>query len=291
MLLTQRALRTHVRRLPEADGDSGVTAGEGPLLRLLVLGDSTAAGVGAAVQREALVGQLAVAVTALTGRPVSWRVAARAGATVRRIRTRMPNRITEPAERWQPDLVLIAGTNDALHGRRPRAFRRDMDRLIGDVRLRLGHDVPVVLAGLPETDRLDALPRRLRVPLAWYVGLLDRQLKVLARRLPAVFHIHSGGPPRSPGNWFATDRFHPSAQGYRAWARTLAAGVATLVDPVPRPDTEPARPTEDAGRLTGEPGRLARDPGSESELAELLRVALPVLGDLHMEVEKDRRTQ
>lgn len=235
MLMTKQAIRARVPRLPAAAGDKGLSknaagAGGRPL-RLLVLGDSTAAGVGAAHQEDALAGQLAVAVTALTGREVSWRVVARSGATVRAVRRELLTRLTEPTEGWQPDLVLVvAGVNDALTFRRPRAFRADVERLVRDVRARLGHDVPMMFAGLPETDTTDALPRAVQLPLSGYLRLLDRQLKIVAGRHPALFHLHSGGPPKMPGDWMAADRFHPSASGYRAWARALSGRVATLVE-------------------------------------------------------------
>ncbi|MEU7277312.1 SGNH/GDSL hydrolase family protein [Streptomyces sp. NPDC045431] len=231
VLLTKRVLRTRVVRLPEAEGDSGTTHGTGPALRLLVLGDSTAAGVGAARHSEALAGHLATAVTALTGRGVDWRVAARSGATVRTVRRDLLNRLTEPTRRWSPDLIVVtAGMNDALRRRRPRAFRADVLRLVRDIGLRLDGEVPVVLVGLPDTDRLAALPRALRAPLGVYVRLLDRQLRVVARRAPHVVHLPSGGPPHVPGDWISRDRFHPSPTGYRAWARIVAAGVATVID-------------------------------------------------------------
>ena len=45
-------------RLPEAEGPRAGSAGEGPALRLLILGDSSAAGVGTTHQEEALLGQM-----------------------------------------------------------------------------------------------------------------------------------------------------------------------------------------------------------------------------------------
>ena len=66
-------------RLPEAAGPRYGTLGVGPELRLLVLGDSSAAGVGVAHQDAALAGRLA---TTLGARyRVSWRVIAASGAT------------------------------------------------------------------------------------------------------------------------------------------------------------------------------------------------------------------
>ncbi|WP_327665147.1 SGNH/GDSL hydrolase family protein [Streptomyces sp. NBC_00498] len=219
-------------RLPEAGGDTcGATEGQGPPLRLLVLGDSTAAGVGAATHREALAGQLAPALAALTGRAVSWRVAAKSGATVDSVRHELLPQLTDPMTRWRPELVLAAvGVNDARRLRGPHAFRREVGRLVRDIRLRLGHDVPIVFAGLPSLERADALTPGIKRLLTGYLWLLDRQLQKVAAREVSIFHLPTGGPPRIIGEWFAADRLHPSPQGYLAWARTLAAGIAPLAE-------------------------------------------------------------
>ncbi|MEU1300768.1 MULTISPECIES: SGNH/GDSL hydrolase family protein [Streptomyces] len=224
--------RTRPVRLPAAAGDdTGTTEGAGPALRLAVIGDSVAAGVGAPDHRAALTGQTAQALTAMTGRAVSWRVTAKPGATLSEVRRGLLSGLTDPTTRWRPHLVLVvAGTNDALRLRRPGAFRRDAESLIRDVRLRLGEEVPLVFAGLPRIDGLAALPRRLRLPMSLYVRLLDHKLKTAATRGAAVFHLPSGGPPDLPGDWLAADRFHPSPAGYRAWGRVLASRLATLTE-------------------------------------------------------------
>ena len=46
-------------RLPEAPGERSGVSGGGPALKLLILGDSAAAGVGASSQATALAGRLA----------------------------------------------------------------------------------------------------------------------------------------------------------------------------------------------------------------------------------------
>ncbi|NGO13588.1 SGNH/GDSL hydrolase family protein [Streptomyces sp. HC44] len=229
-----KGMRGRLIRLPEAAGDdSGTTEGKVPELRLVMIGDSAAAGVGAASHQEAMAGQLAEALSGMTGRAVSWRVSAKAGATLSAVRRGMLPGLTDPSARWRPDLVVVvAGTNDALRLRRPRAFGRDAEALIRDIRLRLGEDVPVVFAGLPAIAGVVSLPRRIRGPLGLYIGLLDRQLRTTAARGSAVFHLPSGGPPDVPGDWLAPDRFHPSADGYRAWARVLASRLATLTETV-----------------------------------------------------------
>lgn len=56
--LQARHVRRVTLRMPEPPGLRAGTAGGGPLIRLLVAGDSGAAGVGAPTQDQALCGQL-----------------------------------------------------------------------------------------------------------------------------------------------------------------------------------------------------------------------------------------
>ncbi len=221
-----------IPRPPEAEGeDGGWCRGADPVLRMVMLGDSAAAGVGAATHRETLCGQLAAGLGALTGRAVSWRVAARSGATTRSIRTTLLTWLTDPRTRWRPDLVLVVtGANDALRLRRPAAFRRDVTALVRSARHRLGRDVPVLLVGLPPVHRFPSLPPWIRLPVGGYARHLDRQLGRVARAEPDVHHLPVGTLPIDIEAALAADRFHPSPAGYRAWGRSLAASAATVVD-------------------------------------------------------------
>ena len=78
-LLVAQAL--HVRRvtprLPEAEGERCGQLGTGPALRLLILGDSAAAGVGASHQHDALAGQLAKRLAPRYS--LAWRLLATSG--------------------------------------------------------------------------------------------------------------------------------------------------------------------------------------------------------------------
>ena len=80
VLLAQGSLtRSRTPVLPEPPGDRTGSRGTGRPLRLLIAGDSAAAGVGAAHQDEALLGQLLARL--VPSWHVSWRLAARTGAT------------------------------------------------------------------------------------------------------------------------------------------------------------------------------------------------------------------
>ena len=83
-LLVLQAVRTRSRvpRLPEAAGARAGAHGEGDArLRLLIAGDSSAAGVGVATQDDALAGQLLPLLAQRCAARVHWVLQARTGLT------------------------------------------------------------------------------------------------------------------------------------------------------------------------------------------------------------------
>jgi hypothetical protein len=75
-------VRKRTPRLPDAAGPlAGTTPGEGEPIKLIALGESTVAGIGAATHETALTGQLALALSRQTKRSVSWSVVARSEST------------------------------------------------------------------------------------------------------------------------------------------------------------------------------------------------------------------
>ena len=89
LVLQALATRRRLPRLPEAEGEREGVVCAGPRLRLLVAGDSSAAGVGVARQREALAGPLAQRLAALAGVEVRWRLVAESGLTTQQLLQRL----------------------------------------------------------------------------------------------------------------------------------------------------------------------------------------------------------
>lgn len=219
VLLAQgRRLRRETIRLPDAGQPwLGTLDGDDPMT-LLVLGDSTAAGVGVTTQADALPGNLARQLGARTGRGVHWTAAGRNGATSRDLITDYLD--TAVADRW--DVVfLTVGANDALALRTRSAFARDMRVILNA----LTAVSPVVLvSSLPAFFRFELLPN----PLRFNLYLHSRSLEDAARAVAVTFdtvHMSPPPPPYTDG-FFATDMFHPSATGYRDWAEFAVADAA-----------------------------------------------------------------
>lgn len=220
LLVQGRAVRRRTPQLPAAAGpSSGLVAGPDPALRLLVLGESTVAGVGAPTHAEALAGQVAAALTTRLSRAVAWRAVGQSGATATDIRAHLV-----PAIPPEPiDLALVAlGVNDTLRFHSPRRWAADLTALVAALRQRVG-PVPVALAAVPPLGRFPALPQPLRAALGLRARLLDMAAAELAPALSNVTHLPISIPVMPA--MFCTDGFHPGPAGYRRWGELLAAGL------------------------------------------------------------------
>jgi lysophospholipase L1-like esterase len=220
-----RRVRATTPRLPEAAGPhTGEIPGAEPAIQLLVLGESTAAGVGAADHQQGLAGQVASALARESGRGVRWRVLGRNGATA----GSTPGELLAPADGVAADVAIIAlGVNDTLRLHAPARWTRDLRALIGAVRERCGA-LPIVLASVPPMRVFPALPQPLRAVLGLRAAVLDRAAARLAMEMDAVRHVPMPLPPGRADDFFCADRFHPSPHGYALWGAELgrAAGAA-----------------------------------------------------------------
>ena len=219
-----KRLRRETPRLPDAaqpwSGHVPAPAGSAPTtpgvpspLRVLVLGDSTAAGVGADTQDQALPGNLARELSARWHVAVDWRAMGENGATARDLVERfLDDAVAEPYD----FVFLTIGANDALGLRSRGAFGGDIRRIIA--RLREAHpDATIMMSSLPAFFRFELLPH----PLKWNLYLHSQSLEAEARSIVAAHPgaIMSPPPPPYSDGFFASDLFHPSEQGYRDWAR------------------------------------------------------------------------
>ncbi|MFN3707324.1 SGNH/GDSL hydrolase family protein [Microcella sp.] len=227
-----RELRERIPILPEAPGPwRGATGDKSDAhpVRMLVLGDSTAAGVGVDDAAAGLGGQLARALTEATDRRVLWRASGRSGATARDL----IGRYLRPALREQTTLVFLSvGANDALAVRSARGFRRDVAHIVDRV-FDAHPDAVLLMSSLPAFFRFRGLPEPLRSTLYRHSQALEHEARDLIDAHPRA-HMSPPPPPYTEG-FFAVDEFHPGAQGYREWADfavadALASPVADLLD-------------------------------------------------------------
>lgn len=226
LLLQGRRVRRDTPKLPEAGGAREGVAGADRLgrpLRLLVLGDSSAAGVGAEAQDEALAGRLVERLEPALSRPLHWKVVARTGTTTREAQALLE---AEPAEPFDV-AVLALGVNDVTALRPAARWLRDVEQLTallhGRHRLRR-----VLWSGLPPMHRFPALPQPLRGVLGLHARGLDHALGRWCAVRPGGLRprtTHVPLPAMTDRSLVATDGFHPGPGAYRIWADVLVPHV------------------------------------------------------------------
>jgi lysophospholipase L1-like esterase len=204
-------------RLPEPSGLRQGVAGVGPPLRLLIVGDSAAAGVGAATQDEALSGQL-VAALAPDFR-VSWKLVATTGFNTQ---AALQSLQQIPAEIFDVAVTSL-GVNDVTGRCGIRKWVKLQAELVELLKSKFGTRF-ILLSGLPPMHVFPALPQ----PLRWYLGAqavsfnkaLGDWVKLNDRAefFPVNF-------PQVPGI-MASDGFHPGPAAYLIWARHLAEKIS-----------------------------------------------------------------
>ncbi len=187
----------------------------GELETAVWIGDSTAYGVGVSDGGDAVASRVA--------RERNERVVmlAVSGATLDQVLDEQVPLV----EAESPDVVYLSvGANDVTHFTRRDRFESTYLRLLRA----LPEGVPVVVLGVPDMGA----PPRLAQPLRAIAGFRGRQLDRVVKRVvaehPSATYVDIAGPTgppfrRQPQRYFAADRYHPSAEGYRLWADAVLA--------------------------------------------------------------------
>lgn len=211
--------RTALRLPPAAGVQYGLAGSEfaGEPLRLLLIGESTVAGVGVAAQGEALSGQLGAALAQRLQRPVAWRACGENGITAAQACERLlPAALGEPAD----IALLVFGVNDSTALSSLPAW----DRAVRGLSQALSaQGCRVAFSGVPPMQHFTALPWLLRQLLGGRAALLDASLLQLSRELAVSHHplqVHLAA------EHLAQDGYHPSALGYQLWAQGLAESLS-----------------------------------------------------------------
>lgn len=196
--------------LPEPNGPRQGKTGKGPVLKVLIVGDSSAAGVGVNHQDQALLGCL---VNGLKEQfEVHWTLLAETGSTTQDTLTKLQN---QKGEQFEVALVCL-GVNDVTNRTRYSSWVRLQSKLRAILRDKFNVKL-LITSGLPPMHGFPALPQ----PLRWYLGRrateFDEHLKSQisgeseAQYLSARF--------TSDPTFMASDGFHPGEKGYKQWAQ------------------------------------------------------------------------
>jgi lysophospholipase L1-like esterase len=189
----------------------------GPPLTYLVLGDSTAAGVGGSYDSG-----IAVSTAKELGQRhrVTMTNVAVSGARLSDVRSRQLPRVTT----LRPDLVLLsAGANDVTHLTGIGSMRTDL-RAIVQTLVAANPEVKIVITGSPDMGSPPRIPWPLQSLASARTKQVNRMFRAEAAALRLTFApiAEVTGPMfRRDRSLFAADRFHPNDRGYATWIPVL----------------------------------------------------------------------
>lgn len=206
-------LRMTVLNLPEPPGARSGVVGDGEPLRLLVIGDSSAAGVGVDTQDQALCGQLSQLLSEDVA--VHFDLVAETGA-----KTGQTLGWLSGLPKQQYDFVVTAlGVNDVTKGVSLRTWLRQQNQLIDHLSTQFGAK-RIYVSGLPPMAQFPLLPQPLRWILGRQADRFDRNLEALTKQRSDCEMIRIDlGLDKSN---MAADGFHPGPTVYAAWAKEIA---------------------------------------------------------------------
>ena len=203
-------------RAPVQFGESGHH------LIYVVLGDSTAAGIGGSYDRG-------IAVTTARELASRYRVTMTnlsvSGAQLRDVRQKQ----LAAAAALRPDVVLLsAGANDVTHLTPIGSMRRDLREIVQQLRA-VNPEVRIVITGSPDMGAPPRIPRLLRGLASHRTKLANRMFEreAAAQHLTLAPIARTTGPLfRADHSLFADDRFHPNDRGYATWFPALHQALA-----------------------------------------------------------------
>jgi lysophospholipase L1-like esterase len=200
-----------------------------PAIELVMLGDSTVAGMGSPSEAESLPALIAQRVADRLGHAVHVVGYGVSGARTDEVTIDQVPRLLDA----RADVVgVVIGSNDVTHLTPIWEMQQRTEALLGAVREQA--DAPIVLGGIPQFRTVP----RLQQPLRWVAGTYANLLREPQRAAASSFgegvryvDIAAEASPRFVGRpeMMSADGYHPSAVGYGLWADALAPAVCDAV--------------------------------------------------------------
>ena len=221
-------IRKNVPNLPEAKNPKGYikTASE-KTLKLLVIGESTIAGVGVDFHKNGFTGALAKEISQKTNNSVLWKVYAKSGYTAKMVR----KKIILTIEDSTADIIVIGlGGNDAFKLNSPDVWMFQINFLIKTLKRKFPK-TPIYFTNMPPIKEFPAFTNAIKFVIGNLVEILGKRLD---RRVLKKENVHYNNEVITLKNWqkrhnlkgdvdvFFSDGVHPSKLTYQTWGKEMA---------------------------------------------------------------------
>ncbi|MGB1033058.1 MAG: SGNH/GDSL hydrolase family protein [Flavobacteriales bacterium] len=215
--------------MKEATGTSGhcLSGSQNGKLEVLMIGESTFAGVGVKTHQEGFTGAFTEQLSRCFDKDIHWKVYARSGYTAKRVVYKILPKIEEK----KTDIIMIGlGGNDAFHLTTPRKWRQDVTFLVASLQKQFP-STPLVFCNLPPIKLFPVFPFTIKFVVGNLVEILGEELELLVNQWDNVFFnsdvvtIASWKEKfkiKGDINDFFSDGLHPSQLTYQVWGKEMA---------------------------------------------------------------------
>lgn len=226
-----KQIRKSIPDLPEATGMQGqVVIPNSDNFQLIILGESTMAGVGVTTNKEGFAGNLAKNLSRQLHQTISWTVYAKSGYSAKKVETDLLPQIQEKSA----DLIIIGlGANDTFELNAPFTWRKNVISLIESIRSQFPH-TPIAFTNMPPVKEFTAFPKSLQLTLGNLAVLLQKELTILVNETPNIYFdnrklaieewLLNNDPTANPTDLFS-DGVHPSKRSYELWAKEFSGFI------------------------------------------------------------------
>ncbi len=230
LLLAQVLKAAHRKDLPTLDNQdpSGVFGDpEAPVLRLVVMGDSSVTAPGVEPLDAAWPRQVAFRL-AKKFRVELHSVAVGGSKSRNVLATQLRAAIA-----LQPDIAIVSvGANDAMRATPLARFEREYSEILDTL---TQHVQGVAVSGVGDLGSIPRLPALARSMIRIRGRSFDRAVRRAVADHPGVLKTNTWSPGwnefrTNPGEVFAGDLFHASAYGHRIYADAAMTAVSALVE-------------------------------------------------------------
>ncbi|MEM7433052.1 MAG: SGNH/GDSL hydrolase family protein [Pseudomonadota bacterium] len=190
--------------------------GNGDRVRLLAIGDSIIAGVGASELSKALVGQTARALSQQIDGQVAWQALGTSGFDCRKVLDNLVPQLPDDAFDY---VIVSVGVNDITGLTLLPTWRRNLSTLVEALREHSPNAV-IAVAGMPPMHGFPLLPQPLRAVFGSRARAFDDATREIVSPRERMLYIPLHFDP-DPSK-FSPDGYHPSEESYIEYGAEVA---------------------------------------------------------------------
>lgn len=219
-------VKRNTPRLAEPIGDRQGIQGQGPVLSILILGDSAAAGVGVDEQKQALLGTVLAELDDQF--EIHYCLHAKTGHSTGQVL----HALQQLPIRDYDVVITSVGVNDVTKLADPKKWIKRQEQLYATIEQRFSPKL-IIVSGVPPMEQFPALPN----PLGWLFGRYAKQMNHLLAKFvqqQPYYQLlkYDVSEYKSLNLAMAADGFHPSAAIYQLWATEIATRIRQQFDSI-----------------------------------------------------------